>query len=144
MVCSHHQRDDELRMRMNESCGWNSVDLETAGPIWLKLGVLVDGMCVITLVNLFFASLNQDQISVPHVPLLGHGVVIETPNLVCRGNWLCSTHPPQAWNFHHQRNNLHYVVCICTFLFQPNLRNCDGSLIKKVMYKFGQSLSKAP
>ena len=48
----------------------------------------------------------QDQVSVPQVPLLGHGDAIETLNLGCRNNipdqclskkYLCSCHVSRLW-----------------------------------------------
>ena len=57
-----------------------------AGPMGLKLGVLIEGMRENVLAKEFFGSVNihQDQVGGPQVPLLGHGDEIETSNLVCR------------------------------------------------------------
>ena len=54
------------------------------------------------------------------------------------------THPPQAWNFNHPRNHLHHVVKTQNLQYLPLMRLTDGSLIKKVMNKFGQSLGNPP
>ena len=53
-----------------------------AGPIRLKLGGMVDGMCENVLAKEFFGSVEVDrgQVSGPQVPPLGHGDDKETPN----------------------------------------------------------------
>ena len=62
------------------------IDSEMAGPIGLKLGVLIEGMWENVLAKEFFGSVNihQGQVGGPQVPLLGHGDEIETPNWACR------------------------------------------------------------
>ena len=59
------------------------IDSEMAGPIGLKLGVLIEGMWENVLAKKFFGSVNihQGQVGGPQVPLLGHGNEIENPNL---------------------------------------------------------------
>ena len=59
-----------------------------AGPIELKLGVLIEDMGENVLAKEFFGSINihRGQVSGPQVPLLGHGDEIETPNWACRSN----------------------------------------------------------
>ena len=58
------------------------IDSEMAGPIGLKLGGMVEGMCENVLAKEFFGSVEVDrgQVSGPQVPLLGHGDDKETPN----------------------------------------------------------------
>ena len=53
-----------------------------AGPIKLKLGGTIEGMCEHVLAKEFFGSVEVDggQVSGPKVPLLGHGDDKETPN----------------------------------------------------------------
>ena len=52
------------------------------GPIKLKLGGMVEGMCENVLEKKFSGSVEVDrgQVSGPQVPLLGHGDDKETPN----------------------------------------------------------------
>ena len=58
-----------------------------AGPSQLKLGEMIEGMWENVLAKKFFGSVHQGQVGGPHVPLLGHGVEIETPNWAYRGHW---------------------------------------------------------
>ena len=53
-----------------------------AGPIGLKLGGMIKGMCENVLAKEFFGSVEVDrgQVSGPQVPLLGHGDAKETQN----------------------------------------------------------------
>ena len=53
-----------------------------AGPIKLKLGVLIEDMQENVLAKEFFGSVNihRGQVGGPQVPLLGRGDEIETPN----------------------------------------------------------------
>ena len=53
-----------------------------AGPIELKLGVLIEDMGENVLEKEFFGSVNihWGQVCRPQVPLLGRGDEIETPN----------------------------------------------------------------
>ena len=57
-----------------------------AGPIGLKLGGMVEGMCENVLTKEFFGSVNVDrgQVPGPQVPLLGRGDDLETPYWACR------------------------------------------------------------
>ena len=56
-----------------------------AGPIKLKLGGMVEGMCENVLAKEFFGSVEVDrsQVSGPQVPLLGRWDDKETPNWAC-------------------------------------------------------------
>ena len=63
------------------------IDSEMAGPSGLKLGELVEGMGENVLAKEFFGSVHQGQVGGPHVPLLGHGGEIETPNWAGRDFW---------------------------------------------------------
>ena len=60
-------------------------------PRSLQLAGGVQGMCEIALAKKFFLSVNiqQDQVSGPQVPLLGHTDKIMTPNLACAGYLHC-------------------------------------------------------
>ena len=53
-----------------------------AGPIELKLGVLIEDMGENVLAKEFFGSVNihRGQVGGPQVPLLGHWDEIQTPN----------------------------------------------------------------
>ena len=66
----------------NSSCPL-LIDSEMAGPIKLKLGGMVEGMCENVLAKEFFGSVEVDrgQVSGPQVPLPGHGDDKETANL---------------------------------------------------------------
>ena len=57
-----------------------------AGPMGLKLGVLIEGMWESVLAKEFFGSVNihQDQVGGPQVPLLGHGDEMKTPSWAFR------------------------------------------------------------
>ena len=74
-------------MGSEENCGCLLlIDSEMAGPIKLKLGGMVEGMCENVLAKEFFGSVEVDRgrVSGPQVPLLGHGDNLETAYWACR------------------------------------------------------------
>ena len=78
-----HPRRAKRALGSRENSGrLTLLDSEMAGPIGLKLGGMVEGMCENVLAKKFFGSVEVDrgQVSGPQVPLLGRGDDKETPN----------------------------------------------------------------
>ena len=86
---SHYPKASEASLGVTErsvvgTCLWTQRWLGLSGS---KLGGMIEGMCENVLAKKFFGSVHQGQVGGPHVPLLGHGGVIETQNWACRYYW---------------------------------------------------------